>query len=231
MNILDTLGFISQYRNYVYHIIAYPEFFPGASTDMETMRKNAEIMSVVTRRNIDGKAWELIRKLAQKASHTIMPVLPSGVNLVPYTPSPVSIPLVEVPESRAARIDNCLLVSPEEISLLEQEGINIDTVLDTCTNWEPELIELIEHLEDPDRVIEKVKKIAQKYVVFSTPRYLPYEDRSTVRKFFHVKEYDKKSLHNLLSKFFSTILIFTQTDEVITSGNPDVCWTYIAICL
>ena len=92
-------------------------------------------------------------------------------------------------------------------------------------------MELIEHLENPDEVIEKVKKTTRKYAVFSTPRYVPYENRSEVRKLFHVKEYDKESLYNLLSKFFNTVLIFTQTDEVITSGNPDVCWTYIAICL
>ncbi len=91
-------------------------------------------------------------------------------------------------------------------------------------------MELIEHLDNVSSIIEKVKELARKYVVFSTPRYLPYRERSKVRQLFHIREYDYKSLYELFSEHFKTVLIFTQTDEIVSSGNPDVTWTYVAIC-
>jgi len=68
------------------------------------------------------------------------------------------------------------------------------------------------------------------FLILSTPRAKPMELRSVYRKRFHTHEYKWDELHALLCRHFARVLPFTQTDEIISAGNRDVCWTYIALC-
>jgi 2-polyprenyl-3-methyl-5-hydroxy-6-metoxy-1,4-benzoquinol methylase len=66
-------------------------------------------------------------------------------------------------------------------------------------------------------------------LVLSTPRWLPFERRSPNRQKEHRWEYTYDDLQDLLGAVFARPLILTQTDETIGAGNPDACWTYIAM--
>jgi hypothetical protein len=66
-------------------------------------------------------------------------------------------------------------------------------------------------------------------LILSTPRWLPFELRSQNRQREHVYEYTYEDLQDLVRSIFPRPIILTQTDETIGGGNPDACWTYIAM--
>jgi len=90
-------------------------------------------------------------------------------------------------------------------------------------------MEVIEHVEDISTFLERIKKLTKQYAVFSTPRALPFEKRSRVRQLFHVYEFEKSELISLLKRYWNSVLVFTQTDEIVSSGNATLAWTYIVI--
>jgi len=67
-------------------------------------------------------------------------------------------------------------------------------------------------------------------LVTSTPKYKEFDDRSYARQKYHVHEYTYDRFKGLLSDSFKRSMVLTQTDEIITAGNADTCWTYIGIC-
>lgn len=91
-------------------------------------------------------------------------------------------------------------------------------------------MDVIEHIENTKKFLQRIKNLTKKFAIFSTPQKLPYEKRSDVRKTFHIREYDYDSFKDILGEVFNTVCIFTQTDEIVSSGNPEVAWTYIAMC-
>lgn len=66
-------------------------------------------------------------------------------------------------------------------------------------------------------------------IIVSTPRYLPSEERSANRNKYHINEFTFESFKSTIRSVFSSSLFLTQTDEIITFGNPKVCWSFIAI--
>lgn len=67
-------------------------------------------------------------------------------------------------------------------------------------------------------------------LITSTPKYKEFDQRSYVRQKYHIHEYTHNGFKELLSDSFKRTMVLTQTDEVITAGNADTCWTYIGIC-
>ena len=96
------------------------------------------------------------------------------------------------------------------------------------------VMEVIEHVtrKDAAKMLMSLRGgLAENGIlVLSTPKFKPIEQRSPFRAKHHVYEYEYEDLNKLLSDTFRRHLIFTQTDEIISMGNPSVCWTYIAIC-
>lgn len=95
-------------------------------------------------------------------------------------------------------------------------------------------MEVVEHFHR-DHAIILLNRLAGLLVsdgilVLSTPRFKPIPERSPVRAKNHLHEYTFDDLNDLLSSVFRRHLIFTQTDEIISMGNPSVCWTYIGVC-
>ena len=64
----------------------------------------------------------------------------------------------------------------------------------------------------------------------STPRYIPYEERSQNRKDYHLKEYTYDEYKELLNKHFHNVFIFSQNDSIISMQNPKMAWNFVAIC-
>ena len=94
-------------------------------------------------------------------------------------------------------------------------------------------MEVIEHMSkgQGDKMVEVFHDmLLDGMLIISTPKHKPLEERSPYRQRHHVYEYTYQAFEELLHKWFSRVAIFTQTDEVITMGNKDVCWTYIGVC-
>lgn len=116
-----------------------------------------------------------------------------------------------------------------EVDLLQDEGLFPSAMFDVIICYE-----VIEHLERHNG-IELLRQLRQKLksngiLLLSCPKYKPYEERSPARKRLHLHEYTYKDLNDSLESVFARHIIFTQTDEIISMGNPETCWTYMAIC-
>jgi 2-polyprenyl-3-methyl-5-hydroxy-6-metoxy-1,4-benzoquinol methylase len=126
------------------------------------------------------------------------------------------------------RRDNLRYVQADAIGYVESVAASdARTTLVTC-------FEMIEHVER-DAAVRLLRGLRDRVmgpgglIVLSTPRWLPFEQRSANRQKEHVWEYTYADLRDLLGTVFSRPLILTQTDETIGPGNPDACWTYIAL--
>jgi hypothetical protein len=94
--------------------------------------------------------------------------------------------------------------------------------------------EMIEHVERREacRLLKGLRDHHMgrgSLIVLSTPRWLPFEKRSLNRQQEHVYEYTYDDLQDLLRSIFTRPIVLTQTDETIGGGNPDACWTYLAL--
>ena len=95
--------------------------------------------------------------------------------------------------------------------------------------------EVVEHLSEEDsallvsRIHESVQTVGG-MAIFSTPRALPDEDRSDYRRKHHAHEYAFDEFAVLLRRKFRKVSMFTQTDEIISVGNPRICWTFLGVC-
>jgi cyclopropane fatty-acyl-phospholipid synthase-like methyltransferase len=95
--------------------------------------------------------------------------------------------------------------------------------------------EVIEHIPEAElsNYFQKIKsRLTREGVVYmSTPRALPFEERSRNRQLEHVKEYSPKEFRDLLEKYFRRVFLFSQNDGIISTQNPDMAWNLVAICL
>lgn len=94
--------------------------------------------------------------------------------------------------------------------------------------------ETIEHIsyEDALLALTSMKKCLKKkgVLILSTPKKLPYNIKSINRIESHLKEYSYEEFYSILSKYFIRPIIFTQSDEIISMGNPKICWSFIGVC-
>ena len=67
-------------------------------------------------------------------------------------------------------------------------------------------------------------------VFLSTPRALPFEERSKNRQLEHIKEYEFIEFRTLLDENFKNVFIFSQNDSIISSQSPNMAWNFVAIC-
>jgi 2-polyprenyl-3-methyl-5-hydroxy-6-metoxy-1,4-benzoquinol methylase len=94
--------------------------------------------------------------------------------------------------------------------------------------------EMIEHVERREayRILhDAIFRIGSErsVTILSTPRFLPFEERSVGRQEHHVHEFTHADFTDFMYSLFPRPLIFTQTDEIISAGNPSTCWTYIGV--
>lgn len=95
-------------------------------------------------------------------------------------------------------------------------------------------LEVVEHIE-PDDVpgyMATLKKYLSDtgFAVISTPRALPFEERSKNRQEFHAYEYSPSEFKALLQEHFENVFVFGQNDGVISIQNLECTWNMIALC-
>jgi len=94
--------------------------------------------------------------------------------------------------------------------------------------------EVIEHI-DNSNIEEYFKNIKTRLVdggvcFLSTPRAIPYKERSKNRQEQHVHEYSAKEFKETLSQHFTNVFLFSQNDSIISTQNPEMAWNLVAIC-
>ena len=91
-------------------------------------------------------------------------------------------------------------------------------------------LEVIEHMDVQDglELLRTVRRVLSPGGVafISTPRRVP--NPSENRRKFHVHEYEYDEFKSTLESVFARALIFTQIDEIISTQNPQVAWTFVA---
>lgn len=93
-------------------------------------------------------------------------------------------------------------------------------------------LEVIEHMDKKaggvllDTIYASLKKNGVAFI--STPRKV--DNPSENRKKYHIYEYTYNDLLETLESKFEQVLIFSQTDEIISTQNRDSAWNYIAVC-
>jgi 2-polyprenyl-3-methyl-5-hydroxy-6-metoxy-1,4-benzoquinol methylase len=93
-------------------------------------------------------------------------------------------------------------------------------------------MEVIEHMHRPEglhlvsHLYDSLKPNGIAFI--STPRKV--ENPSENRKKYHLHEYSYEDLLTAIETRFQQVLIFSQTDEIISTQNKDIAWNYIAIC-
>jgi cyclopropane fatty-acyl-phospholipid synthase-like methyltransferase len=95
-------------------------------------------------------------------------------------------------------------------------------------------LEVVEHIEPKDvpSYMETVKRYMSPtgFAVISTPRALPFEERSKNRQEFHAYEYSPDEFKALLHEHFENVFVFGQNDGIISIQNLGCTWNMIAIC-
>jgi 2-polyprenyl-3-methyl-5-hydroxy-6-metoxy-1,4-benzoquinol methylase len=95
--------------------------------------------------------------------------------------------------------------------------------------------EVIEHIpeEGASEFLVKLNGLMKESGVafISTPRALPFEQRSRNRQLEHPKEYSPIEFRQLLEKHFSRVFLFGQNDGIISTQNPEMAWNLVAICV
>lgn len=95
--------------------------------------------------------------------------------------------------------------------------------------------EVVEHIGSDllEAYFTRIKNtLKQNGVVFmSTPRAIPFEERSENRQKEHAHEYAPDEFKALLEKHFSNVFLFAQNDSVIGSQNINMAWNLVAICV
>lgn len=94
--------------------------------------------------------------------------------------------------------------------------------------------EVIEHIEDHlldeyfKNILSRLSDDGVAYI--STPRAIPFEQRSKNRQIEHVYEYSPDEFRNILKKYFKNVFIFAQNDGIISTQNINLSWNMVAIC-
>jgi len=65
----------------------------------------------------------------------------------------------------------------------------------------------------------------------STPRAIPWDERSKNRQLEHEIEYTPTEFRTLLEQHFSRVFLFAQNDSIISFQNPQMAWNLVAICI
>ena len=95
--------------------------------------------------------------------------------------------------------------------------------------------EVVEHIE-PEKTedyFSRIKQVLKKngMLFISTPRALPWEERSLNRQKEHAYEYNPQEFRDLLERHFPNVLLFAQNDSVIGSQNLNMAWNLVAVCI
>lgn len=107
---------------------------------------------------------------------------------------------------RKAREENKdILFTQESIYSLQRKDSSFDLMLAT---------EVLEHLEEPDKAIEEVKRVSKEYCIFSVPSEPLWRIANILRGAYwkdlgntpgHIQHWNKRSFHSLLKKHFKEV--------------------------
>jgi cyclopropane fatty-acyl-phospholipid synthase-like methyltransferase len=96
-------------------------------------------------------------------------------------------------------------------------------------------LEVIEHISQLEAAefLEWIKSFGNEGTAYfiSTPRALPFAERTKNRQQHHLHEYTHVEFKEILEKFFKHVFIFQQNDLHISVQNPKNAWNFIAICV
>lgn len=93
-----------------------------------------------------------------------------------------------------------------EVCDVENEDIKIKEKFDYVL-----AIELLEHLNNPEILLQKMKKLAKKYCIIAVPDNILPPDEFPEHK--HI--FDEEKFRNLLSKYFDNIIIKKKQDKLL----------------
>jgi len=95
--------------------------------------------------------------------------------------------------------------------------------------------EVIEHMTQQEAIayLSRLRSLLKDggMLFSSTPRALPFSERSLNRQLHHVHEYDYETYKEILMTSFRKVLVFSQNDGIISTQNPLMAWNYVAVCL
>lgn len=95
-------------------------------------------------------------------------------------------------------------------------------------------LDVVEHFERKDaEIFLNSVKFSLKSVGFSligTPNINSRRHASERRKATHLHEYDLASFRRLLERYFYHVFIFSMTDEMVSTGFPEMAWYFMALC-
>ena len=95
-------------------------------------------------------------------------------------------------------------------------------------------MDVIEHFskEDGAAVVESMANVLTKrgMLIIGTPNVRSQEFASARRKSTHLFEYDYAAFRELLSGHFPRVLIFSMTDELVSTGFSQLAWYFIGVC-
>lgn len=95
--------------------------------------------------------------------------------------------------------------------------------------------EVIEHMSNMDacKYLSRIQNLlrAGGIHISSTPRALPYAQRSRNRQEYHVHEYTYQEYRGILRQHFTHVFLFSQNDSIISTQNPKMAWNYLALCI
>lgn len=96
-------------------------------------------------------------------------------------------------------------------------------------------MDVIEHFtkEDGSTVIQNLTNALNErgMLIIGTPNVRSQEFASQRRKMTHPYEYDYITFKSLLSDFFRRTMIFSMTDEVVSTGFSQLAWYFMGVCV
>ena len=124
----------------------------------------------------------------------------------------------------------------EEQNKFKKDNLIFCKTLPECSNKFDKVVsfEVVEHIElaNVNHYFNNIKKrMKNNGVLFiSTPRAVPFENRSLNRQREHVYEYSPQEFRELLKSHFTNVFLFSQNDSSIGYHNPEMAWNLVAIC-
>jgi len=96
-------------------------------------------------------------------------------------------------------------------------------------------LDVIEHFnqEEGQVVIQSLVRVLNErgMLIIGTPNVRSQEFASQRRKSTHLFEYDYGTFKALLSRAFRRALVFSMTDEVVSTGFSQLAWYFMGVCI
>lgn len=122
-------------------------------------------------------------------------------------------------------------INEEYIKIAQQKGVEAHLIKDRLPFNDNSfdtviMFEILEHVQDPDRILKEAKRVAKKNILITVPNCEGFEKLGsyglTYNHFLamdHINFFTKKDLENLLSNHFDNFKI-TEEEPIMIEGQP-----------